>query len=111
MYRDNRNDTCHMCSQNFDSLKTMNQNLERGMFEAIHIQYCIKTLQLKSDILHNKYVHKTTKFKLYEILKIFKYKFSDNIIFNFPQNIILETNQDILYNILQILTKKLYPLF
>lgn len=101
MYEENRNKSCEMCTKNFEALQDMNKNLERGMFEAIHIQYCIKTLKMKSDILHKKYIHIHKKVKLYDIFKIFKYKFNDNIIIKFDKDLIIETNEDILYNILQ----------
>lgn len=71
------------------------------MYEAIHIQYCIKTLQLKSYILHDNYNYNPKKVKISKLIDIFKYKFSDNIISYIPENYEIYSDENILYNILQ----------
>lgn len=86
-----------------DELKktTVNDYLSRGIFESIHIQKCIRSLKIKSDILENKEKIRYTSINLYKLFEIFNYKYNKILTIKIPKDFVIYSNEDILYNIFQ----------
>ena len=79
----------------------INDYLNRGMFESIHIQKCIRSLKIKSDILENKETIRYTSINLYKLCEIFNYKYNKILTIKIPKDFVIYSNEDILYNIFQ----------
>ena len=75
--------------------------INRTIYEAVHIQKCIRSLQIKSEIIKKIYKSKFKDFNLYKLLEIFNYKFKKLLKINIPENCSLYSNEDIFYNIFQ----------
>lgn len=80
---------------------THKDQINRTIYEAVHIQKCIRSLQIKSEIIAGIYKSKFKDFNLYKLLEIFNYKFKKLLKINIPENCSLYSNEDVFYNIFQ----------
>ena len=77
----------------------INDIIQRSLYEATHIQRCIRSLQIKADILGNRYIPKYKEFNITNMLELFTYKYMDKLNITIEKDVKINSNEDIIYSI------------